>query len=389
MINLHAIRADIPALSNLIHFNNAGTSLMPAPVYATYLEYLEQEQNRGAYEVANQRAGDTDNFYQQTAKMIHCTADEIAFCESATRAWQSFFYSLKFQPGDQVVTTQLDYGSNFVGYIHQQQRLGIEIVVIPCDDKGEIDFGAMRNAINYRTKLLSVSHIPTANGIISDVAKVGEIASDTGIPFLLDACQSVGQINVDVNQIGCTALSATGRKYLRGPRGTGFLYVDKDFAESMDPPWLDQHGVNLLDRNSFELCSGARRFENFETNFAARITLGKAIEYANNIGLSAIGDRIISLGSYCRDQLVTIPQVTLQDTGSVKGGIVMFSHGEKSPAEIVDYLHQHNVNVWASSGPGSLVDYQCRGLEVLVRASLHYFNSEAEIDQMVKLLKVI
>jgi len=360
---------------------------MASPVYAAYLDYLNREQQIGGYETARERAEDSRNFYLQAAELIHCNIDEIAFCESATRAWQSFFYGLKFKEGDKIITTQLDYGSNFVGYIHQKRRLGVECVVIECDRYGDVDLAALESAIDGRTRLISISHIPTANGVINDAARVGQIAKSAGVPFLLDACQSVGQIDVNVAEIGCTALTVTGRKYLRGPRGTGFLYVNKTFADSMDPPWLDQHGVELLDRSSYQICAGARRFENFEISFAARVALGKALEYANKTGMVEIGDRVLALGAYCRKQLEAVPGVTVQDTGVNKSGIVMFSHEDKSPGEIRDLMGQNGINVWVSSGPGSLVDFQKRDLDILLRASLHYFNTEEEIDRMIDLLK--
>jgi selenocysteine lyase/cysteine desulfurase len=389
VIDLETVRAETPAVQNLVHFNNAGTSLMAAPVFSALLDYLQREQEIGGYETAVERKADSDNFYTQAAKLIHCDPDEIAFCESATRAWQAFFYGISFKPGDKIITTQLDYGSNFVGYIQQQQRHDVQVVVIETDDSGDINLDALELAVDDTTKLISIGHIPTANGVINDAARVGEIANSAGIPYLLDACQSAGQIEVNAKEIGCTALSVTGRKYLRGPRGTGFLYVNKDFANSMQPPWLDQHGVKLIHRQRYELCAGAQRFENFEINFASRIALGKALEYANAIGMREIGERIVALGTYCRDKLVSIPGVTVQDTGVVRGGIVTFSHDDKSPAEIRDVMHRHGINVWISTGPGSLVDFQARGLKVLVRASLHYFNTESEIDQMIGVLKVL
>ncbi len=389
MIDINSVRDDTPSVSNLIHFNNAGTSMMAQPVFEAWMDYLAREQEIGGYEAAIERQTDTKNFYQQAAKLVHCEPGEIAFSESATRAWQSFFYGVKFNPGSRIVTSQLDYGSNFVGFIQQHNRHGAEIVVVDSDANGEIDLVQFEREVDHRTALVSISHIPTANGIINPAAAVGKIAQSAGVPYLLDACQSIGQIDVDAKEIGCTAMSTTGRKYLRGPRGTGFLYVDKQHIESFEPPWLDQHSVNLVDRGNYELCDSAQRFENFETAFAARICFGKALEYANKIGINNIEQRIIHLGEYCRGKLASVPGVVLQDQGVNKGGIVMFSLADREPAEVQRGLKSHSINVWSSAGPGSLIDFQRRNIDALVRASIHYFNTEQEIDRMVEMLPAI
>ena len=390
MIDIDRIRNETPSCGNLIHFNNAGASMMPQPVFDEVLRYLESEQRIGGYETADLLEHRTDNFYRQAAKLINCKGEEIAFCESATRAWQNFFYSLKFKPGDRIITTQLDYGSNFVGFIQQRERYGIEVVIIESDSNGDIDLNAMEAAIDGRTKLISVGHIPTANGIIQPVEKVGDLAKAAGIPYLLDACQSIGQIEVDVKKIGCTALSSTGRKYIRGPRGTGLLYVDLDYLiHNMEPHCLDQYGVALKDKDQYILRDTAKRFENLEVGFASRVGLGRALQYINDVGIKNIEERIQYLGEYCRTAFAALPSVTIHDQGQRKGGIVMFSVENMSPREVKSYLNRHGVNIWVSSGPGSLVDFQKRGIDMLARASLHYFNTEQEIDRVVELLGVM
>ena len=387
MIDIEAVRADIPALASITHFNNAGTSLMPRPVFEAMLDYLHREQEIGGYETAMEREGDTEDFYRQAARLINARPEDIAFFEGASRAWQVFFYSLDLQPGDRIITTQHDYGSNIVGFLHQRKRRDVEVVVVDTNALGSIDLDGLADAINDRTRLISLSHIPTANGVINPAAAVGKLAKRHGIPFLLDACQSVGQIEVDVRAIGCTALSAAGRKYLRGPRGTGFLYVDSDYRKVNEPAWLEQHNVELLSRDDYRLLDSARRYENFETGFAARIALGKALAYANEVGPKNYEARICELGAYCRQQLRSIPGITVADTGERQGGIVMFSREGTPAGSVREILRDRQIQVWVSSGPGGLVDFQARGITELVRASLHYFNTEAEIDRMVDVLR--
>ena len=387
MLNIEQIRRDTPSTGNLIHFNNAGASMMPQPVYDAVIQYLESEQRIGGYETADAIEYRSVNFYQQAANLLNCEKEEIAFCESATRAWQNFFYSMKFQPGDRIVTTQLDYGSNFVAYIQQRERLGIEFDVVESDANGDIDLHGMEKAITERTKLISIGHIPTANGIIQSAIEVGKLAKAANVPYLLDACQSMGQIEVDVKKIGCTALSAAGRKYLRGPRGSGLLFVDQSYLPQMEPHCLDQYGVMLKSRDEYVLKETAKRFENLEVGFAARVGLGRALQYINDLGIQNIEERVMELGAYCRQCFSEVPGLTLLDQGKCKGGIVMFSMEKAEAREIRAYLNSHGVNIWVSSGPGSLIDFQQRGISTLARASIHYYNTEEEIGQVANLLR--
>ena len=386
MIDIDRVRADTPAVSDRIHLNNAGGSLMPQPAFAAMLDYLGREQQIGAYETAAERAGDTNRFYKEASILLGCDEDEIAFCESDTRAWLGLFHSISLQPGDQIVTTRLDYGSHFVSFI-KSGRNGVETIVIDNDNQGDVDLESLRRAMSNRTRLIVMSHIPTGGGTIGPAAAVGRIAADAGVPFILDACQSLGQVPVNVRDIGCSALTATGRKYLRGPRGTGLLYVDTSLLESLEPAQLDQHGVELIDSQHFRLLPGGRRFENFEVNYAGRVGLGAAMAYANDLGLDAIGERVVCLGRYCRSRLTETPGVKVMDIGSVLGGIVTFSMTGRDPKDIRDYLSANDVNISVStSTSGSMVDFQARGIESLARASIHYFNTELEIDSFVELL---
>ncbi len=386
MIDLEKVRADIPALKKLTHFNNAGTSLMAAPVYRSMLDYLQSEQDIGGYEAAEKHAGDVDAFYSHAAKLVKAKPEEIAYFDGATRAWQTFFYSLALKPGDRILTSYLDYGSNYVGYIDRAARDGVEIDIVEGNSQGVLDVADFERAITDRTALISLSHIPTANGIINPAAEIGKLAKQAGIPFLLDACQSAGQLDLDVTELGCTALSAAGRKYLRGPRGTGFLYVDQTFLSEMQPIMLDQQGVKLLGPDKFEISATARRFENFEVSFAAKVGLGQAMHYATSIGTSHIENRIIELGNYCRDSLRNNAGATIRDLGEHCGGIVMFTKSGVEPGEIRSLLSKHKINIWVSAGSGSLIEFQKRGIESLARASIHYFNTHEEIDRMVKLV---
>jgi selenocysteine lyase/cysteine desulfurase len=244
--NIQRAREDTRYCEDIIHFNNAGAALMPIPVSDLLHEYLQKEERYGGYETAEREIGTLESFYQVSAKLLNCTADEIAYVENATRAWDMAFYAFKFRRGDRILTTLAEYGSNVIAYDQQAERYGVEVVFVPNDVHGQIDVAALENMIDGRVRLISITHIPTGGCLVNPAAAVGRIAKAAGIPFLLDSCQGVGQIPIDVEAIGCDIVCGTGRKYLRGPRGTGLLYVRRDLIEQLEPPLLDQHAATLL-----------------------------------------------------------------------------------------------------------------------------------------------
>ena len=387
--DIERARNETLACNEIIHFNNAGSSLMPIPVSAALHEYLLAEERLGGYEAADYYADPLDALYDSAAALLNCSRTEIAFVENATRAWDMAFYSFSFKPGDKILTTIAEYGSNVIAYIQQARRYGVEVVFVPNDDYGQIDTRALANLIDASVKLISITHIPTGGGLVNPAKEVGRIAKSAGIPYLLDACQSVGQIPIDVEDIGCDLLSITGRKFLRGPRGTGLLYVRKAILETLQPPLIDQHAADLITPDQYLLRSDAKRFENWEQFFAGKYALGKAIDYALSWGLEPIRDRIYQLADSLRNQLGAIDGITLTDEGKEKCGIVTFVCESITAPEVKSALATHRINVSISDGSGSLVSFQQRGLTEVVRASLHYFNTTREIDYFCEITNAL
>lgn len=385
--DIQRARAETRACEEIIHFNNAGSSLMPIPVSDALHAYLQQEEHLGGYETATAQAAALDNFYTATATLLHCHPDEVAFVENATRAWDMAFYAFTFQPGDRILTTIAEYGSNVIAYLQQAKRYGVEVVFVPNDEHGQIDTAALANLIDHRVKLISISHIPTGGGLVNPAQQVGQLAKQAGIPYLLDACQAVGQLPLDVDEIGCDLLSGTGRKYLRGPRGTGLLYVRRAFIERLEPPLLDQHAATLLSPTSYTIRADAKRFENWEQYFAGKAALGVAIDYALGWGLEQIQARVYGLAAILRQKLAAIDGVRVTDEGVEQCGIVTFMATQLDATAIKTGMAAHRIHVTTPRGSGSLVSFQQRGLTELVRASLHYYNTEAEIDYFIEILQ--
>ena len=379
-------RRETPACEKLIHFNNAGASLMPQPVARSLHAYLDQEERIGGYETVGREQEALEHFYQATATLLNCSGKEIAFIENATRAWDMAFYSFNFNSGDRILTSVSEYGSNVIAYNQQAKKYGVEIVFVPDDEYGQLDTHALQDLIDDRVKLISISHIPTGGGLLNPAAEVGQIARAAGIPYLLDSCQGAGQLPLDVEALGCDMLSGTGRKYLRGPRATGFLYVREEWIEKLEPPFLDQHAATLISPTEYQVSEDARRFENWEQFFAGKVALGVAIDYALEWGIEAIQTRAFSLASRLRDQLSNLDGVHLADCGKQQCAIVTFYTEQMSAEDIYSAMAGEQINVSVSDGSGTLVSFQRRGLTAVVRASLHYFNTDEEIDYFVQVL---
>lgn len=384
MIDMDQVRADTPSSNDILHFNNAGSSLMPRPVFDALRRVLRDENDLGGYEAERRAQDDIAAFYTEFAGLLNASPDEIAYVENATRAWDMAFYGLSLKPGDRVITHASEYASNYLALLQQSKRLGFEIDLVPSDKFGQIDVDALDAMIGPRTRLIAITHVPTQGGLVNPAVEVGRIARKHGVFYMLDACQSVGQISVDVADIGCDVLSGTGRKFLRGPRGTGFLYVRKGIIDQIDPPFVDLRSATWTASDAFELAPGARRFENWESYVAGRVGLTAAVWYARAIGLDAIEARVTQLAQVLRDALSECRGVTVHDLGQRKCGIVTFTKTGLEPAQLAETLRRQRINVSVSEMPYARLDLEPRGLASLTRASVHYFNTEDEIARFVR-----
>ncbi len=388
---IQQIRQETRGTKNVAHFNNAGAALMPDAVTDAVIGYWEHEANFGGYETEALFQTQLEHTYDAVAQLINADRDEIAVLENATAAWHAAFHSFNFEEGDVVLTCVSEYSSNYISFLKLQKQVKIDIKVIPNDEYGQIDTRALEELITPDVKLIAITHIPTNSALINPAAAVGEIANKYGIPYLLDACQSVGQIPIDVQAIGCDFLSATGRKYLRAPRGTGFLFVKKSWlARGIEPPFLDTHSAKWTSKNTFEMQPNARRFENWENNCAAKYGLGLAADYAMSIGMERISSRLRALADTLRTELAKIEGVILMDIGKRKGGIVSFKMDNYTPEAIKAHLFSQNINVSIISPQGALLDSEQRNLhDGMIRASVHYYNTEEEIKNLCNSLKTL
>jgi len=379
---IRRLRAETPGCAEVAHFNNAGCSLPPAPVLETHLGYLRREALIGGYEAQEEAQHRLDAVYTATAQLVGGQGpDEVALFENATRAFDMALYAVPLEPGDVILTSTAEYHSMFVTYLHRARR-GVRVEVVAPDATGQLDVGALRKRIDARVRLIAMTHMPTNGGLVQPAEAVGEVAREAGVFFLLDATQTVGQIPLDVRRLGCHALAGTSRKYLRGPRGVGFLWVARDWIERLEPPLMEGHAAEWVEPDRYVIRPDAKRFEVWESNVGARLGFGAAIEYAQALGLERIWARVQERGETLRARLAAVPGVTVRDLGVVRGGIVSFTVRGVDAARVKATLRAARINVTVSPARGTLLDMRARGLSEVVRASVHYYNTDEEIDHL-------
>ncbi|WP_456618848.1 MULTISPECIES: aminotransferase class V-fold PLP-dependent enzyme [unclassified Bradyrhizobium] len=383
MIDIDRIRADTPAAARLAYLHNAGAALMPAPVVAAMKRHIDLESEIGGYAASDRESDRLQAVYGSVARLLNAAPDEIALMENATVAWQMAFYALPLREGDRILTAEAEYAANYVAFLQVAKRTGATIDVVPSDASGELDLQALDRMIDEHVKLIAITWVPTNGGLVNPAAAVGKIARARGIPYLLDACQAAGQMAVDVEAIGCDMLSATGRKFLRGPRGTGFLYVRRAMLQQLEPPMIDHFAAPWVSRDEYRLRDDARRFETWENNYAARLGLGAAIDYALDIGMGAIEQRCRTLADRLRGGLASIRGIRIRDLGRAPGAIVSFTMEGHEAEAIVGSAAAAGITIGASYPSSTRIDAEVRALPPVVRASPHYYNTEAEIDRLI------
>lgn len=383
---LERIRYETPGTQYRTHLNNAGAALMPLPVVETIKTHLNLEAEIGGYEAANGESSRIADVYASVARLLNAHRDEVALFGNATLAWQNAFYALPFKAGDRILTARAEYAANLVAYKSVSERTGAVVEIIPDRANGETDPQALEAMLDERVKLVSITWIPTNGALINPVADIGHLTRRHGIPFMVDACQAAGQLPIDVEAIGCDMLTAAGRKFLRGPRGTGFLYIRRALRDRLTPVMID-HFAAPWTEDGYALRPDARRFETWETNVAAQLGLGSAVDYALAIGLDRIAQRCTELADLLRAELARISRVTPCDLGADKAAIVSIAIAGASAEHVRDVLAAQNINVHVSKSGGTPLDTKSRNLPSLLRISPHYYNSEDEIGRCLDALR--
>ncbi len=398
-MDIDHLRKETPGCATVLHLNNAGAALMPRSVYGAQVNYLTREYETGGYEAKEEAEERLNAVYSSVATLLGAQPSEIAIIENATRAFDMGFHAIQFAPGDIILTSVAEYASNYLAYLRASETHGTVVRVVPDDDQGQLDITALAEMLanpgpGQRVRLVAVSHIPTHFGLVQPAAAIGALARAHGALFFLDATQSAGQLPLNVAELNCDLLCSTGRKYLRGPRGVGFLYVRSAILPELHPPFIDLHAATWTSPDTYELRNDARRFENWEANFAAALGLGAAVDYALTLGIDPIWERIQYLATTLRQALAAVPGVALHDRGATLCGLVAFSITGMSPEAIRIALRRRYdlntatqkarpINVSTTTARSVTLDLANRPVKEWVRASVHYYNTDVELAEFI------
>jgi selenocysteine lyase/cysteine desulfurase len=388
-VNITKLRADTPGCANRVHLNNAGASLMPGPVVDAITAQLDLEASIGGYEAEFESSTEIAAAYEDVAKLLGTSASNIAFSQHATASFVAALSAVRFSAGDVVLTTRNDYVSNQIQYLALADRFGVEVVRAPDAPEGGVDLGAIEGLIHRRRpRLVAVTHIPTSSGLVQDVMAIGAMCRAREILYLVDGCQSVGQMPVDVEAMGCDFFSATARKYLRGPRGAGFLYVsDRALHAGLEPLFPDLRGADWVAPDLYQPAPDAKRFETWEFFWGLVRATGVAATYATELGLDAIRKRSWGLADQLRDMLRGIEGVRPLDRGQTLCAIVTVSVKGWRPSDLVRELRARGINTHGQGSTNAVIHYEDRGVDGSLRISPHYFNTDEELVTLTEALK--
>lgn len=387
-MNLQQIRNETPGCKERVHFNNAGASLMPTPVVDAIQKHIALEAQMGGYEAAEKMSDEVAGFYSAAARLLNCKASQIAYTSSATSAFDRALTSIPFQKGDKILLANEDYVSNQLAFLSLQRRFGVELVRARSLAEGGVDVNDMVRLMKaHRPKLVTLTHVPTNSGLVQPVAAVGKHCKELGLTYLVDACQSVGQMPVNVQELHCDFLSGTFRKFLRGPRGSGFLYVsDKVIEKGWEPLFVDMRGADWKSSDHYDLHPSARRFEEWEAPYALLLGAKASIEYAMKLGLGNIEKANQQIATSVRQSLAGLG-LELLDKGATLSSIITVRIPGKDAHETLHFLRNRRVNTSVSARSSAVIDFDTKGVDWALRVSPHYFNTSEEIDILAEVLK--
>ena len=384
-------RAETPGCERLVHLNNAGAALVPRAVRDAIDAHLDLEERLGVYEAAEAQITPIQEAYDQVARLVGARTRNIALVQNSTIAFAQAISAFDFGPGDVLLTSRADYASNQIMYLSLARRRGVEVVRAPDAPEGGVDADEVRRLVSRRRPaLVALTWVPTNSGLVQQVEEVGRICQEAGVPYLVDACQAVGQMPIDVQRVGCDYLAATARKFLRGPRGVGFLYVsDRRLEAGTHPLLVDMHGATWVEADAFELTPDARRFETWEFAHALVLGLGAAATYALDVGLANARDRARELATYARTRLAMVPGVRVLDRGPELCAIVTAAVAGRDAKEIKLALRQRGINTSSPEREDAVIDMDEKRASSALRISPHYYNTKEEVDLAIDALEEI
>lgn len=385
-----AERARTPGSATGHHFNAAGAALLADGTVDAVIDHLRAESLSGGYEAAKHAAPALDAVYARTARLLGVGPDEVALVESATAGWQRAVSALRLRPGDRVLAARSSYVSCALHLLAAERDLGVRVELLPNASDGAVDLAALEAALRAGpAALVTAAHVPTSSGLVEPAAEIGALARAHGVPFLLDATQSLGQLPVDMGAIGCDLLIGTGRKFLRAPRGTGLLAVRRPLLERLSPEAPDVRGAHWTAERSWELVPDAKRFELWEAAHALRLGLGAALAALDSLGVDVVAGHLARLATGLRERLAELPGVHITDPPAAGGAIVTFVVDGLDASDVQRELAERRVHLIAVPAGHGRWDMDPRGLTKVVRASVHVYNDQSDLDALVEAVREI
>ena len=389
-IDVHALRSATPGCANVAHLNNAGAGLMSRATLDAVTAHLALEAAIGGYEAFDRAAAAIAAVRTNGAALVGGDVSEVAITTGDTSSFAKAFWGFVtaggLRGGGRVLVDRIAYSSHYFAVVQAARSHDVTVDVVPSEADGTLDVASLASMLDERVCLVSATHVATHRGLVNPVEEVGAVCRAAGVPYFLDACQSVGQLPVDVRAIGCDVLTATGRKWLRGPRGTGLLWVRRGLLETLEPPGID--GVSATwTSDGYVLNDDGTRFEEFERAVAAEIGLGVAVGETLAIGIDAIAVRVNELAERLRALLVEVPGVEVHDGGRRRSGIVTFTVGGVAPADVRAAALAAGVNLSVAPAGAAMLDMPGSGHDAVVRASAHVYNTDDELDRLVAVVR--
>ena len=384
MIDEIGVRAETPGCQDRVFLDSAGASLPPQRVVRAMVRHLRREAEVGGYRAAEECSAERQDLKVSLGRLLGCEPRCIALTDSATRAWTTFFSAVPLQPGDRILMARSEYANNAINLLHRAGLTSARVEIVPSTPDGRIDLHRLAEVMDDRVRLISVVHVPNNTGVVNPVRDVVEIAHQHGALVLLDACQSVGQLDIDVGRLQVDGLTGTGRKWLRGPRGTGFLFVRSGLESVLQPAVLDVRGARWSEPLGYQIADDATRFELSEANVAAQLGLKAAVDYLLELGQADVQAAVLSKADYLRRGLGAIAGIHLHGDGRGESGILSFTLDGVDATEVRQTLWTRGVTVATIDRSMALLDMSARGLERVVRASPHYFVTTDELDRTVE-----
>jgi selenocysteine lyase/cysteine desulfurase len=378
------LRADTPGCLTRHHLNNAGSALPPQVVVDTMVEHLRREAEIGGYEAHAEAQDRIDAVYAALGALVGSGPEGISLTTSATDSWLRGFLSIPLAPGDRILVSQAEYASNVLAVMSAARRVGATVEAVPDDATGVLDVDALRLMLDERVTVVAVTHAPSQNGLLNPAEEIGTALAELAPQawYVLDACQSVGQVPLDAAAIGADFLSATGRKFLRGPRGSGFLWSSAR-AQTLEPALIDLEAATWTSVDTYDIAPGAARFESWEKSYAAMLAMGAAADYALTLGLDVTQRRISWLADRIRLALAGLPGVVVRDRGATRTGIVTFSAQGRDAADVVRRIKERGVNVSHSPREYAVRDFDALGVSGLVRVSPHVYTDDGDLEALI------